>query len=543
MEDALGFFVVLLALSGFGVWLWNRRRRERLAAEERQRVREEQRRLEGCGEVVRFFHNYLGYIAKEAIRRDELEALVDAGATGEDLAKEICLRIAEKDGIVLGYQTLDGARVDVKLTEANRERHVYIVGKTGSGKTNLLRNMILQDIERGDGVGVVAPEAEMLSDEILPYIPEGRIDDVIYFDPSDTERPVAFNPLHLDEDEDIDLRADEVYTIFRRIAGDGGPRMNEILRHTIYALLEKPGTTFLDVPRLLDPRDDDFRKEVISASNDEDTIHFFRDVYPSFPKDAHLPIVTRFGQFLRPRYVRNVLCQPESSFDFREAMDSGKILLFSLSDGVLGEGNSALLGQLLVSKIQIATMSRANVSKERRRPFRLYLDEFQRFVDVNATSYEALLSRARKYRLALTLAHQNTSQIPLSLLHEIFGNVAAIVSFVVSHDDAMRLSKEFLTDFDGEIDHLPPEAFLNLRVGEAVCRMGRSTFPMRTTLADQRPDRRRAALIIERSRQNYGVAPAERGIYRPATAGTTAESLEEVAFQKDPTLDKTDPFA
>ena len=539
MEDAVGI-LFLIGIAGLVAWRlfvkWQREQREQ---EERRRKREEQKRLEGCGQVVRFFHNNMGYIAKECITRDELEAKIDKGFTGGELAEEIMERVAEKDGIVLGYHAFDfgdgqATRVDVKLTLPNRERHTYIIGKTGSGKTNLLRNLILQDIQRGDGIGVIAPEQEMITEEILPYIPDYRMDDVVYFNPADTERPVTFNPLHVDKGEDIDLRQDEIFTIFQRLTDGGGPRMNEILRHSLYALLKRPGTTLLDIPRLLDRNDPSFREEIIRTAPAQDTAYFFENTYPTFPKDAHLPIVTRLGQLLQPRFVRNVLCHPESALNFRQAMDTGKILLFNLSDGILGETNSRILGQLIVSKIQLTTMSRADVAKEKRRPFWLYLDEFQSFVDVNATSYETLLSRARKYRLGLILAHQNTAQIPSTLLREIFGNVAAMIGFVVSHEDATKLSREFVVDFDGEIDHVPPETLVSLKVGEAVCKIGRSTFFMKTYLADQHPDRERAEEILERSRRNYGVKPVRwdtEDAYRPTAAGAAVEDVQKTAFK------------
>ena len=198
----------------------------------------ERRRLKECGEVVLFYANNFGYIAKQCISRDELEELIDDGISPEELSEEIADRINATEGMVLGYQPFGEWRFDVKLTEHYRDRHVYIVGKSGSGKTNLMRNLIYQEMDAGNGIGVIAPEAEMIDEEILPYVPEHRMDDVIYFNPGDTDAPVTFNPLHLDEGEDIDLKADENFTIFRRTFGGAtGPRMDEILRQTFYALV------------------------------------------------------------------------------------------------------------------------------------------------------------------------------------------------------------------------------------------------------------------------------------------------------------------
>jgi hypothetical protein len=477
-----------------------RRNRKRRQAEAAQR-----KRIEECGNVVLFYANNLGYLAKQCISRDELEELIDAGISPKDLSSEIAFRIDDVKGLCLGYQPFGGFHFDVKLTQHYRDRHIYIVGKSGSGKTNLIRNMIYQDIEAGNGVGVIAPEAEMITEEIIPYIPEHRIDDVIYLDPADTDSPVTFNPLHLDEGEDIDLKVDENFTIFRRAFGeDAGPRMNEILRQALYALVERPDSTLLDMERLFDRNDPTFRNEVIRESSDEGTIHFWRDVYPQMPKDAHLPITNRLGRIVRPRMVRNVLCNSQNNLDFRKAIDSKKILLFNLSDGILGEANSQLLGQLIVSKFQIAVMSRADTSKYEREPFYLYVDEFQTFTNTATASYEKILSRARKYKLGLILAHQQTHQIPLELLREIMGNVSTIVSFQVSGDDANRLSKELITQYNGEVINIPPEELLSLKVGQAYCKIGQSSFFMQTHLADQTPDRSRADYIISQSRRNYG---------------------------------------
>jgi hypothetical protein len=477
MTDVIGgFFAILLwALIIFGpitliVYKVTKNRREK---ERRQAKTAESKRIKECGNVVLFYANHLGYIARQCISRDELEELIDAGITPDDLSDEISVRMNEVPGIRLGYQPFSDWKFDVKLTQHYRERHVYIVGKSGSGKTNLIRNMIYQDMEKGNGVGVIAPEAEMLTEEIMPYVPEHRIDDVIYFNPADTDSPVTFNPLYLDEGEDIDLKVDENFTIFRRAFGeDAGPRMSEILRQAFYALIERPGSTLLDMEKLFDRNDPTFRNEIIRESKDEGTIHFWRDVYTQMPKDAHLPITNRLGRIVRPRMVRNILCNSQNSLDFRKAIDSKKILLFNLSDGILGEANSQLLGQLIVSKFQMAVMSRADTSKYEREPFYLYIDEFQTFTSTITASYEKILSRARKYGLGLILAHQQTHQIPLELLREIMGNVSTIVSFQVSGDDASKLSKELITQYNGEVINVPSEELLSLKTGQAYCKMG-----------------------------------------------------------------------
>jgi hypothetical protein len=348
---------------------------------------------------------------------------------------------------------------------------------------------------------VLAPEQEFLTEEILPYIPVERINDVVYVNPADTEYPIAFNPLHLDAGEDIDFRVDDNLTIFKRLMGETHARMDEILRQSLYALLERPGSTLLDIERLLNRDDPALRNQIIRNTKDEQTRYFFAETYPNYSKDAHLPITTRIGKLVRPRIIRSLLCQPGRSFNFRNAMDEGKILLFNLSDGLLGEQTAQLLGQLIVSKLQMAVMSRADTHAAARRPFYLYLDEFQAFTGVNQSSYEKLLSRARKYKLGLILAHQQTGQFSNDLLREILGNVSTILTFNVSHADATKLCKEYILE---ETEYLPPEALLRLKVGEAWGKIGKSVFLLKTKLADQHPDFIRAKEVIERSQLNYG---------------------------------------
>ena len=427
------------------------------------------------------------------------------------MAGEIHKRIAEVPGIHLGERPNgDDKPFDVKLPFSIRDRHVYIIGRSGGGKTNLIRSMILQDAYYGRGVGVIAPEAELLKDEILPYIPENRIDDVIYIDPSDTSSPISFNPLYIDRGEDrkddedngIDLKVDDALTVFKRLMGETGARMDEILRQSLYALMQRPGSTLLDLEPLLDRENSAFRDEIIRTSDDELTVRFFRDTYPGYPKDAHIPITTRINRLIRPKSVRSFLCQTGKSFNFRKAMDEGKIVLFNLSDGLLGVQTSQLLGELIVSKMQMAAMSRADTPQAERRPFHLYLDEFQTFMGA-AASYSIILSRARKYKLCLCIGHQQTGQIPQNLLEEIFGNVSTLIAFNVAHKDATRLSNEYVYEHAGNIEHVQSDDFLRLRQGEAIVKIERNVLPVHVPLLPSTPNRKRAEYIIDRSYQNY----------------------------------------
>ena len=492
----------------------------------------ESERLAGCRDVVMQFARIYGHIARECMTREELEAKIDSGIQPEELSAELFRRIDATPGIVLGVNTINPT-IEIKLPSSLRDRHCYIIGKSGSGKTNLIRNMLFQDLEFGSGIGIIAPEQELLTEEIMPYIPETRIDDVVYFNPSDTVSPIPFNPLYLADGEDIDLKVDDNLTIFKRLMGETQARMDEILRQTLYALMARPDSTLLDVEKLLDRADDEFRKEVIAMSDDEQTRYFFEKTYTSFPKDAHLPITTRINRLVRPRMVRTLLCQPGRCFNFQEAMDDGKILLFNLADGLIGEQTAELLGQLIVSKIQLAAMSRMDIPKAARRPFYLYMDEFQTFTGVNETSYEKMLSRARKYELCLTLAHQQTGQIPKLLMREILGNVSTLIAFTVSHVDATMLTQEYPVDMGAKIEYVPVEEFVSLKVGEAWGKIGKSVFPLKTALAPQKPDFTRTKTVIERSRENYGIK---------SQRGNKVQSNVQKPVQKAVATDASFPF-
>jgi Type IV secretion-system coupling protein DNA-binding domain len=465
----------------------------------------EQERMAGCRDVVMQFAVAYGHIARECMSREELEVKIDSGIAPQDLSQELHNRIAAMPGVILGVNTINPA-IEIKLPAPLRDRHCYIIGKSGSGKTNLIRNMVFQDLAQGGGIGIIAPEQELITEEIMPYIPENRIDDVVYFNPSDTQSPIPFNPLFVADGEDIDLKVDDNLTIFKRLMGETQARMDEILRQSLYALMAREGSTLIDVEKLLSRSDDTFRQEIIRTSEDEQTRYFFESTYPSFPKDAHLPITTRINRLVRPKTVRTLLCQPGQCFNFRHAMDEGKILLFNLADGLIGQQTAELLGQLIVSKLQLAAMSRMDIPKAARRPFYLYMDEFQTFTGVNETSYEKMLSRARKYELCLILAHQQTGQIPKLLMREILGNVSTMIAFNISHVDATMFNQEYAIEMGSTVEYLPPEQFVTLKVGEAWGKIGKSVFPLKTALAPQQPDFTRTKEVIDRSRENYGLS-------------------------------------
>jgi hypothetical protein len=465
---------------------------------------EENARIAGCKTLSLSFSKHLGYIAREAMAKEELESLIyEAGITPQELRDELTSRIAKIPGIFIGKQKFEDQTHEMKWPDFLRDRHAYLIGRSGSGKTNLIRTMLLQDIYYGKGVGVLAPEQELILDEILPYIPEERIDDVIYINPADSQFPIAFNPLHCESWEDKRTKIEDFVTIFKRAVGDTGFRMDDILDHTLSALIDRPGSTLLDIPRFLSRVNPAFRNEVLRTASERVRI-FFEEIYPTMARDAANPVISRINAFIARDPVRNLLCQPNASFNFRHAMDEAKIILVNLSDGILGESGSQLLGQIIISKFQLAAMSRADTPKALRHPFYLYLDEFQTFVGVAETSYSAILSRARKYKLGLILAHQQTGQITSRLLEEIFGNVTTMIAFNVSHGDATKLSQEFHYQEGNASQHVPVGTFQNLRTGEACVKIDRTVFPLETVLLPTDPHPEKVDFIITRSQRNYG---------------------------------------
>jgi len=442
---------------------------------------------------------------------NDMERDLFSGSTTPDLIADFYRgRLEAEPGVTLGFQ--ESRRyppyrteeplppAPMKISTRRRLKHVYAIGKTGAGKTNFLAHLIHQDLAAGNGLAVLTPDPDLLVDLILPAIPESRLDDVVYFNPADTEHPIPFNPLQLDPGEDLDLRVDETFAIFKRLLNFEGARMEPVLRHTLYALLERPGSTFLDVQPFLDPQDSTFRQEVLHASNNGPTRHFFETLYPQLARDTHIPITMRLSDFALSKYVRNMLCSSRPSpINFRELMDTRKIILFNLSDGLLGERNSQLLGNLVVSRLQLAALSRADTPENHRVPFFLYVDEFTAFTGQSATSYGSLLSRGRKYRLSLTLAHQQTGQLSPTLFREILGNVGTLACFTLAHADSTRLAKEF----DGTFE---PSRLTSLPIGKAYIKTGR-TYLLVDVPHVRPPADSTASRAIERSRANWSVRP------------------------------------
>ena len=285
----------------------------------------------------------------------------------------------------------------------------------------------------------------------LKFIPESRIKDVVYFNPADTQYPMAFNPLEVYDPERKPNISSEVIGVLKRMFGESwGPRLEHILRYTLLALLDRPQTTMLDISRML--TDKDFRKETLEYCKDVTVLQFWKQEFGSWGDkqvtESVAPILNKVGAFTANPIIRNIIGQPKSSFDVRKIMDEGKILVVNLSKGLIGEDNAAILGAFLVTKVQLAAMSRSDIPNvEDRRPFYLYVDEFQNFA---TDSFAVILSEARKYGLNLTVANQYTSQMTESVRDAVFGNVGTTISFRVSADDAPILSKQFEPIFEAQ---------------------------------------------------------------------------------------------
>jgi len=331
----------------------------------------------------------------------------------------------------------------------DRRKHIYIIGKTGMGKTTLLENMTIQDIQSGRGVAIVDPHGEF-AQKMLDYIPSDRINDVIYFNPADLDFPIAFNVIERVDPEYRHLVASGLVGVFKKIwAETWGPRLEYVLRNSILALLEYPGSTLLGIMRML--VDKDYRKKVVDGIQDPVIKNFWVEEFSKYPDrfmaEAVAPIQNKVGQFLTSPLIRNIVGQTKSAIDIREVMDQKKILIMNLSKGMIGEDNSALLGAMLITRLQLAAMSRVNIPEDERKDFYLYVDEFQNFA---TEAFANILSEARKYRLNLVLAHQYITQMVDEVRDAVFGNVGTLVSFRVGAYDAEYLEKEFMPEFTAQ---------------------------------------------------------------------------------------------
>jgi hypothetical protein len=353
----------------------------------------------------------------------------------------------ETDISLFGVTNFRGDNTVFGMHRGDRSRHVYILGQTGTGKSGSLELLTLSDIYYNQGFAVIDPHGDYAQD-MLKFIPEHRINDVVYFNPADTAHPIGFNPLEISDPSMKGHISSELVGVLKKLFGDSwGPRLEYILRYALLALLDYPDSTMLDITRLL--TDKKFRQEVITYLDDPVVKNFWVTEFASwndkFAAEAVAPVLNKVGAFTANPMVRNIIGQPKSTFNIREIMDQGKILIVNLSIGLMGEDNSAILGAMMVTKIQLAAMGRADMPEKDRKPFYLYVDEFQIFA---TESFAAILSQARKYALNLTVANQYISQMSPEVRDAVFGNVGTIVSFRVSPDDAPFLTKYFEPQFE-----------------------------------------------------------------------------------------------
>lgn len=356
----------------------------------------------------------------------------------------------EKDVIYFGKTDFRNADRIFGIKRNDRRQHMYVIGKTGTGKSALLNNMIVQDIVNGEGVCVVDPHGELV-EGILKKIPKERMKDVIYFNPADSDYHIGFNVLELPDPKYKHLVASGLMAIFTKIWSNvWSARMEYILNNAILALLDTPGTTLLGVTRIL--VDKDYRGQIVQNIKDPVVkafwIHEYEAWQDKFRNEAIAPIQNKVGQFLSTSIVRNVVGQSKSTIDIFNIMNDGKIFLVNVSKGRIGEDNSALLGAMLITKIQLSAMERVRIPEDERIDFYLYVDEFQNFA---TDSFAGVLSEARKYRLNLVLAHQYVGQlvtdVSTKVRDAIFGNVGTMIVFRVGAADAEFLENEFEPEF------------------------------------------------------------------------------------------------
>jgi hypothetical protein len=387
----------------------------------------------------------------------------------------------------------------------DRLQHVYIIGKSGCGKSKLMLRMIRDDIVNGRGVVVVDPHGELI-DETLQIIPENRVEDVVVFDPSDRDHPIAFNLLEQVPDDFKGMVSSGFVGIFKKIFGfSWGPRLEHILRNTVLALLDYPDSTMLSIPRMLTEKP--FREEVIEHIKDPVIADFWVNEFGAmdgkFATEAVSPILNKIGQFLSTPTIRNIVGQPRTAINIRQMMDDSKILLVNLSRGKIGEDNAALMGAMMITKVQLAAMSRADTSSANRAPCFLYVDEFQNFA---TESFATILSEARKYGLGLTVAHQYINQMQEEVADAVFGNVGTLISFRVGPSDAEHLAKEYKPIFD-ETDFVNLEKY-HIYIRLLVNGVTPPAFSART-LVPPEMDPALLPRIVQQSRDKYSSSREE----------------------------------
>lgn len=400
----------------------------------------------------------------------------------------------------IGITNFRNDRKTFGIKNLDRMSHIYAIGKTGVGKSTLLLNMVISDIENGNGLCVIDPHGD-LSEMLLQYIPEYRISDVIYLNPQDQEKPIAFNPLHAVHPQDQHLVVSGILSTLKKIWVDSwGPRLEYILRMTLLTLIEYPHATLLDIQALL--TDEYFRNKVLMYCANEDVHSFWVKEYDKYPPalkaEAIAPILNKSGVLLASRPIQQILGQRVSSISIEKIMNGRQILIANLSKGTIGEDASAILGSILITQIQMAALKRASVTEEQRIPFYVYVDEMHTFMSL---SFADILAEARKYKLSLFLTNQYVEQLHEKIRAAIFGNVGTFISFRVGAGDAAYVAKEFYPVFKEEdVISLPKfHMYLKLQIDGATSQpFSATTNPLPPVLHSYKAE------VIATSRNTYG---------------------------------------
>lgn len=412
--------------------------------------------------------------------------------------------IVQGSGIYLGQNKHHGRINEVRVSEKHRMRHMHLIGSSGTGKSNLMLNMIVQDMQKGRGVGVLDPHGDLI-DIILAHVPDDRIDDVIVFDPSDEQYPIGFNIIDAHSELEKTLLASDLTAIFRRLSTSWGDQMNSVLANGIAAMLESTeGGTLPTLRRFL--VDQHFRKEFLTTVTDPENVFYWEREFPLLSGKPQAPVLTRLDAFLRPKPIRHMVAQQDNKIDFSEIMQGTKIFLAKLSQGTIGTENSYLMGAFLVSKLNQIAYSRQSLEQSKRQPFFLYIDEFHNFV---TPSMESILSGARKFNLSLILAHQEMRQVESrdqNVSSSVTANPYTRVCFRLGDSDAKKLQSGF-SSFD-------VQDLQSLGLGEAIVRVERAEydFNLSTELlpeVDKQEAQERTDTIIRLSQQKYGVPKCE----------------------------------
>lgn len=387
----------------------------------------------------------------------------------------------------------------------DRRRHMYVIGKTGMGKTQMLQNMAIQDVIAGHGVGIIDPHGEF-AEAVLAFIPKSRVNDVVYFNPADTEAPIGFNIMESVGSEQRYFIAAGLMAAFKKIWVDvWSARMEYILNNALLALLEYPNATIMGANRMLADRD--YRKKVVDNVKDPAIKSYWINEFAKYPEryreEATGAIQNKIGQFISNPLIRNIIGQTKSTFNLRDIMDNKKIFIANLSKGRIGEDNTALIGTMLITKLQIAAMSRVDIPEENRADFFLYIDEFQTFA---TPSFAGILSEARKYRLALILAHQYITQMDEIVRDAAFGNAGTLVSFRVGAADAEFMENEFTPSFLPE--DLVNLGKYNIAIKLMIDGIASNAFSAITLPPFSKPEESHADKVIRVSRERFGKARA-----------------------------------